>query len=185
MNLGFEIHTSRAIGRQLLRHSSIKPQEFSQRYESVTSFEEVELRGAHKSNRQSSSEGFDPIIESVLASSLVEDHLESTSNLYEKLVKGGVAREQARLVLPETATSKLYMNGSLRSWITFLNVRLHDTTQKEARLIAEEIKKVLVEQAPIISEAFFNYEAENDIHFLERIVLEKFGVYQQVLLNGK
>jgi thymidylate synthase (FAD) len=196
VNLGFEIHTSRDIGRQLLRHSSINPQEFSQRYETVTEIEPIELRAAHKSNRQSSSEVFDPKVSmtdyfagyipmtEVKASDMVKGFIESTQEFYDALLDAGVAKECARGILPGAATSKLFMNGTLRSWITFLNVRLHDTTQKEARLIAEAIAEVVRKECPIITKAFYNYEAENNIHFLERVVLEKYKVYETVL-NSK
>jgi thymidylate synthase (FAD) len=174
VNLGFEIETSRAIGRQLIRHSSIHPQEHSQRYEAVTSYELLELRGGHDNNRQSSSEHHDPQIGMELASSLIEYHLEDTNRLYKKLVDNGVARECARGILPETATSKLYMNGTLRSWITFLNVRLHETAQLEAREIAQGIRDVILEECPVISEAFLNFHNAEKVHFLDQLVLNKY-----------
>jgi len=184
VNLGFEIHTSRDIGRQLIRHSSINPQEFSQRYEKVTDMEDIELRSAHKNNRQSSSNVFDPMMsDGMKASDAVSSHISATEQLYKDLLSHDVARECARGIMPGAATSKLYMNGTLRSWITFLNVRLHDTTQKEARMIAEAIADVLREECPITSKAFYNYNAANNIHFLERVVLEKYKVYDSILSN--
>lgn len=189
-NLGFEIETSRDIGRQLIRHSSIHPQEFSQRYEKAIGIEDIELRAQCDNNRQSSSEVFDPEITSPYYPNFKEGSLEvikycflQTEMLYDKLLEAGVARECARGILPGATTSKLNMNGTIRSWITFLNARLHDTAQKEARDIAEAIKNAFIEQCPIIAKTFFNFETHGNIHVLERIVLEKYGVYNKIIEN--
>ena len=206
-HLGFEITTSRAMGRELLRHYSIHPQEVSQRYKEITEFEDIEIRVQSKSNRQSSTEVFDPIVDleakdlldsyydlvplegeltqeqlngAQYASGLIEDTLEDIKQSYAKLLNAKVARESARFILPEAATTMLHMQGSVRSWITMLNVRLHQTAQKEIRLIAEVIKDELIKQCPIISKALYNFEDAYDIHILERIILEKYKVYSQV-----
>jgi len=183
VNLGFMIECSRAIGRQILRHA-FNPQEFSQRYSVVETYEPFDLMKQAKNNRQSSSEIVDDWTPFV-ANQSVKD---SFAN-YEKLIKNGVSRETARNVLPECSMSKIYINGTLREYITYLNVRLHKHTEKKHRDVAEEIKKVFIEKCPIISEAFFNFESHEDIHILERLVLEKFGVYQSVVfvkdLNSK
>lgn len=191
-NLGFYIETSRAMGREILRHWSIHPTEFSQRYSSNISMEGIELRIQSKSNRQSSTEVFNPTIEIKTFSGNGENHINDantmlnahkkfTSNLYNALLEQNVARETARFILPETTSTQIYLNGTIRSWITFLNARLHQTAQKEIRLIAEQIRDVLIEQCPIISKSLFNFENAYEIHILERIVLEKYKVYQQVI----
>lgn len=172
-NIGFEIETSRAIGLELIRHFSIKPQQYSQRYSESIEVEEVELRLQSESNRQSS---IDKIDNGIL-DCFVEETIRVSTNAYKTLIKNGVAREVARFVLPEIARTKLYMNGSIRSWITFLNVRLHNTAQKEIRLLAEEIKNGLMLECPIICNALYNFEDSYNIHILERLILEKHGVY--------
>jgi len=176
-NLTFEINTSRAMGRELLRHWSIKPQEFSQRYSSVQSFEDIELREQAKNNRQSSVN----IIESKYLNDEVAEHLENTQTLYQRLLNHGVAKESARFILPEASSTKLIMNGGIREWVTTLNQRLHKTAQKECRLIAEDVRDILIQECPIISEALFNFELADEIHILDRLILEKYGMFEEVL----
>ncbi|XAI95748.1 thymidylate synthase [Dolichospermum phage Dfl-JY23] len=190
-NLIFEIVTSRAIGRELLRHWSIRPQEFSQRYAEITKFEEIEIRKQSKNNRQSSTEVFDPVIVSddkldiqIKASDLIRDALEICENNYKLLLEAGVARESARFISPEAARTRLIMNGTIREWITTLNQRLHHTAQKECRLIAEIIRDFLLMECPIICKALYNFEHAYDIHILDRVTLEKFGVFKLVKENG-
>lgn len=167
INFTFEIETSRAIARQILRHSSIKPQEHSQRYSDKVEFEEVELRREHPTNRQSSSETFNPVISRnedgeilMKGNELVELALQCAADSYEALLKAGVAKEQARMILPECTKSIISMNGTLRSWLSFLNVRLNEYTQKECRLIAEEILLILKKELPNV---FSNIDTENGL----------------------
>ena len=156
INFTFEIETSRSIGRQLLRHFSIKPQEHSQRYSDKVGFEPIELRMEHPTNRQSSTDVFDPMIEAnydtiqedVLASDAIGEHLKAVEDLYFALLDSGVAKECAREILPGCTTTIITMNGSLRSWLAFLNVRLDHHTQKEARLIAGIIAEELAKELP-------------------------------------
>lgn len=157
-SITFEIETSRAMGRQLLRHQA-KFQEFSQRYSEVTSFEPFELRKQADKNRQSSTEVFDPGVwkdgwtGGVLASEAIDDLLGQCKDLYDELISNGVAKESARFILPECAKTTMYMTNNLRNWIHFLQVRDDDHAQKEVRDIAIEIKKVLKEYFPIVSKA--------------------------------
>lgn len=174
-NLTFEIETSRAIGRELLRHS-IQKQELSQRYSEVNQFEPIELRIQSKSNRQSSTE----IIQDEDVNTLVNNHLELTNNIYQELLNQGVSRETARFILPETTQTKLITNGSIREWITTLNQRLHKTAQKECRLVAEAIRDIFISECPIISEALFNFECAYEVHILDRLVLEKYKVFREL-----
>jgi thymidylate synthase ThyX len=88
------------------------------------------------------------------------------------------------MLLPETTQTKIIFNGTLREWITTLNQRLHKTAQKEIRLVAQAIRDEFIKQCPIISEALYNFEDAEDIHIMDRLVLEKFGVYEMVKQNG-
>jgi thymidylate synthase (FAD) len=155
----FEIETSKAIGIQLIRHRSFSFQEFSQRYQDVnkagdTMFEPIELREQCEDNRQSSTEVINPKLENeMMANTAIEQHLNQSHKLYNQLLEAGVAREQARMVLPLATTTKIHMTGSIRSWVHFLELRDDEHAQKEIQLIAKEIKKYFKEQFPIISEA--------------------------------
>lgn len=175
-HLGIEITTSLSMGREYLRHSSIHPQEFSFRYSESFETEPIELRTQCKNNRQSSVE----LIDNKINNWLVKICLNFCLFVYKFLIKVGVSRETARFVLPNAMTTKLHMEGSIRSWITLLNARLHETAQKEARLIAQEIRDILIEQCPLISKALYNFEYAEQVHILERIVLEKYKVFDVV-----
>ena len=150
INFTFEVETSRAIARQWLRHSSIKPQEHSQRYSDRVLFEDIELRKEHPTNRQSSMEIFNPLIgySENRASKMIGAHLENTEKLYKDLIEAGVAKECARMILPECTTTTLTFNGSLRSWLSFLNVRLNNHSQKEIVVLAEKVLEILKEEMP-------------------------------------
>lgn len=153
-----EVITSRGIAQQILRHRSFSFQEFSQRYAEVTDFEAVQLRKSGTTNRQSSLEVFDPIIDgNVEASRLIEAHLKESEDLYKSLLKAGVAKECARFVLPLTTQTRLYMKGSIRSWLTYLNVRLDTHTQIEHRQIAVKIANIITSEFPKISKALNNF----------------------------
>lgn len=144
-----EIKTSRAIAAQILRHRSFSFQEFSQRYSNVTNIEPIELRKQAESNRQSSEE----VISDTVINNVVKFAIDHAVQTYEKLINSGVAREVARLVLPLASESTLYMKGSVRSWIHYLSVRCEQDTQKEHRLIANQIKTIFAEQFPTVAEA--------------------------------
>ena len=156
----FEIETSKAIGIQLIRHRSFSFQEFSQRYQDVnrldTIFEPIELRSQCEDNRQSSTEVINPLLSNgVSSSSAIKVHLQRSHQLYNELLEVGVAREQARMVLPLATTTKIHMTGSIRSWIHFLELRDDEHAQKEIQMVAKEIKKHFKEQFPIISGALW------------------------------
>ena len=158
VNIGFEVVTSRAISAQILRHWSIKPQEFSQRYAEVVEIEPIEIRMQGATNRQSSEDVFDPIINlkslgSMLASEAINDLLKLTKEMYVALLEAGVARECARMILPMASQTTLYLNGSVRSWIHFFQQRKSLHTQKEHRVIANAISDIFATHFPIISEA--------------------------------
>ena len=149
VNFSFEIETSRAIGRQLLRHASIRPQEHSQRYSNRVLFEPIELRREDKVNRQSSTEVFNPIIQdNVEASRVINMFLLSAESLYEQLLEAGVAKECARMILPECTTTTMTFNGTLRSWLSLLNVRCDHHSQKECQDIATLVGEILEKEMP-------------------------------------
>ena len=155
----FEIETSKAIGIQLIRHRSFAFQEFSQRYQDVNHlgdiFEPIELREQCEDNRQSSTEIINPMIPveggSLSASDTISTFLGSAHKLYNQLLEAGVAREQARMVLPLATTTKIHMTGSIRSWIHFLELRDDGHAQKEIQDVAKAIKRIFINEFPIIS----------------------------------
>jgi len=169
----FEIETSKAIGIQLIRHRSFSFQEFSQRYQDVNRlgdiFEPIELRGQCEDNRQSSTEIIDPNLYRevglhgkeipVKASKVISNHLRNAHDLYNDLLEAGVAREQARMILPLATTTKIHMTGSIRSWVHFLELRDDSHAQKEIQLVAQEIKRIFIREFPIISNAL-KYEVK-------------------------
>jgi thymidylate synthase (FAD) len=163
VDMTVEIVTRRSIAAQILRHKSFSFQEFSQRYSSATNVQDIELRKQAEKNRQSSAEPFDPIIfktpednwddNTRHASQAVSEFLQSSMKLYVELIDAGVAREVARDILPLATESRLYMKGSLRSWIHYLELRTLEDTQKEHRDIANGIRDIFTQNFPSISEA--------------------------------
>ena len=161
-----EINTTRDIARQILRHRSFSFQEFSQRYADASllgDMVERECRFQDNKNRQNSLPCDDDSkimfwVDAQKAVSYV------ATRTYEAALAQGIAKEQARALLPEGLTpSRLYVNGTLRSWITYLQTRLDQSTQKEHRIIAKQVLDELVKVAPITMSAFFpevQYEKE-------------------------
>lgn len=149
-----EIKTSRAIAAQILRHRSFSFQEFSQRYADAPGMEPVEIRRQASKNRQSSTEVMDWFELDVS----VPRVLEYLQTAYDTLIKNGAARECARMVLPLATSTTLYMKGSVRSWIHYMQVRRDEHTQKEHRLIADEIWKLFAKQFPVIATAIEDTE---------------------------
>lgn len=125
----------------------------SQRYSEITDFEPIKIRKAGSTNRQSSLEEFDPIMYGGYASELINQHIQESEVLYRDLLDAGVAKECARFVLPLTTQTRLYMKGSIRSWIHYLQVRLEESTQLEHRQVAAEIYSIFEQQFPTISRA--------------------------------
>ena len=156
INFSFEVETNRAIARQWLRHSSLKPQEHSQRYSDKVIFENIELRKEDKINRQSSTEVFNPIVEGnydtiqedIQADILIGDLLKQIEEAYQGLIEAGVAKECARMILPECTQTTLTFNGSLRSWLSFLNVRCDHHAQKEIQELATMVGEILEQEMP-------------------------------------
>ena len=145
-----EIITSKAIGIQLLRHRSFTFQEFSQRYAVVEKMEPVELRLQADKNRQSSTDVLD---ENEMEYGLLNITIKRSLDAYKMLLNAGIARECARFILPMCTQTTLYMTGSIRSWIHLIQLRDDSHAQKEAQLIAKEIKQIFNKQFPIIAKA--------------------------------
>jgi len=142
-----EIKTSRAIAAQILRHRSFSFQEFSQRYSVAQDLEEVQLRKQAEKNRQSSTDEFTD----GLFLAKVREHLGRSVSLYNEAIKLGVAKESARLLLPLTTETTMYMSGTIRSWVHYIDLRSKEDTQKEHRDIAESCRDIFVEHFPNIS----------------------------------
>ena len=158
-----QIDTTRDISRQILRHRSFSFQEFSQRYEDVTKLGDMverDCRLQDSTNRQNSLECQDEELKS-LWSALECDVWDLAINSYDMALKQGIAKEQARALLPEGLTpTRMYMTGTIRSWIHYIQVRADETTQKEHRVIAEQVLQVLREAAPVTAAAFFGEEGK-------------------------
>lgn len=154
MNL--EINTTRGIAAQILRHRSFNFQEFSQRYADTTllsnSIPLFELRRQDIKNRQNSIDDISDEIKSKWTSE-IRQHFAKSKAIYDGMIKDGIAKESARFVLPLATPTRLYMNGSVRSWIHYINLRSANGTQKEHMIIANECKRIFTEQLPITSEA--------------------------------
>ena len=151
-NMCVEIQTSRAIAAQILRHRSFSFQEFSQRYSKATEMEPLELRAPAEKNRQSSSE----IVQDEYFNKMAAAFLEGSKQMYDQLIAAGVAKECARMILPLNTQTTMYMNGSIRSWIHYIDLRTDVSTQLEHREIALKIKDIFKQQFPTIAEAAWN-----------------------------
>lgn len=148
VDVTFEIVTRRSIAAQILRHKSFSFQEFSQRYSTVTEIQPIEMRRQGKTNRQSSEE---PIPDFMLEKD-IEQHFINSKMLYDKLLNHGISRETARDVLPLSTETTMFMKGSVRSWIHYLELRCSPDTQREHRIIADDIKSIFVNNFPNISD---------------------------------
>ncbi len=157
VDMTVEVETSRAIAAQILRHWSFSFQEFSQRYAEVTDMEPVMLRKQAETNRQSSVE----TIDDKMINLIVENHIKASKDVYKFLLNNGAAKECARMVLPLTTQTKIYMKGSIRDWIHYLETRCGTHTQLEHRLVAFEIKKIFMDKFPMISKAL-DYHVYNE-----------------------
>ena len=151
-----EIETTRAIAAQILRHRSFTYQEFSQRYADSSLLGKVipipELRRQDDKNRQNSIDDLDPFVVQNLELQM-QTLFDSSMALYQQMLERGVAKECARNVLPLCTPTKIYMTGSCRSWIHYINLRSANGTQKEHMDVALACKEVFKEQFPSVSEA--------------------------------
>jgi thymidylate synthase (FAD) len=151
-----EINTTRGLAAQILRHRSFTFQEFSQRYADATLLAEdipaFELRRQDTKNRQNSIDDISDETK-VKWNTKIREHFSKAKAIYDGMVADGIAKECARFVLPLATPTRLYVSGSVRSWIHYIELRSSNGTQKEHRLIAEETKKIFSEQLPTVAEA--------------------------------
>jgi thymidylate synthase (FAD) len=152
VNFTVEIQTSRAIAAQILRHRSAVFQEFSQRYAEAVDFEVYPARRQDNKNRQNSiddmSEGDKEWFEAI------QLHNNDTAMIYyQEALRRGIAKEQARFLLPLSTQTTLYMTNNVRNWIHYIDLRTKNGTQLEHKEIAEEIKKIFIKEFPAISTA--------------------------------
>ena len=155
-NAVVEVDTTRAISAQMIRHRSFTFQEFSQRYADVRELpapDVPELRSPHPTNRQSSVPftGTDTL-KSILENRIAH-HFQEGLDLYADLMESGVAKEVARDVLPLSMPTRLYINGTIRSWIHYLEARTYEGAQKEHREVALAIRDVLAPELPVLARA--------------------------------
>ena len=153
-----EIETTRGLAAQILRHRSFTFQEFSQRYADTSLMTKgsliplPELRRQDLKNRQNSTDDLDPDKVKMLEKEIAQ-HFHDAQDLYRYMIDMGVAKECARFVLPLAVPTRLYMSGSVRSWIHYIDLRSNHGTQKEHKVIAEECREIFKEQLPVVSEA--------------------------------
>ena len=151
-----EINTTRGLAAQILRHRSFTFQEFSQRYADSSLLDDIipipELRRQDTKNRQNSTDDLDPRLAHDYEIG-IRKHFENAMWLYKDMLKNGVAKECARFVLPLATPTRIYMTGSCRSWIHYIDLRSGHGTQKEHMDIANDCKQIFVEQFPIVSQA--------------------------------
>ena len=159
-NMCVEIETTRAISPQILRHRSFSFQEFSQRYADTNELGSAvipHLRRQDNKNRQNSIDDLSP---ELIASYYrrISQICEDAEHLYREMISNGVAKECARSILPLSTQTRLFMNGTLRSWIHYLQLRTDNGTQLEHQQIAQQIKQIFCEQFPVIGQAVFQEE---------------------------
>jgi len=151
-----ELNTTRGIAAQVLRHRSFTYQEFSQRYADSSLLAEKislpELRRQDTKNRQNSIDDIDPFVVQKYEM-LMQQHFKEAMNLYKKMLDDGIAKECARFVLPLAVPTKIYMTGSVRSWIHYIDLRSANGTQKEHMDLALGAKEIFCEQFPAVAEA--------------------------------
>ena len=151
-----EINTSLAIATQILRHRSFTFQQFSQRYADSTKLQvEIpvpELRRQDTKNRQNSTDDL-PADVSISFNVKIEEHFKQAIEIYQDMLNAGVAKESARFVLPQATQTRLYMSGSVRSWIHYIDLRSAHGTQSEHKQIAEQCKCIMASEFPTIASA--------------------------------
>jgi len=150
-----EINTTRGLAAQILRHRSFTYQEFSQRYADSNLLGEIELpelRRQDTKNRQNSIDDLDPAVVEKLEKQM-NTLFSSSLALYNQMLESGVAKECARFVLPLATPTRIYMSGSVRSWVHYIDLRSGHGTQKEHMDIANACKTIFTEQFPTVSEA--------------------------------
>ena len=155
-SMTLEIETTRGLAAQILRHRSFTFQEFSQRYADSSLLAETislpELRRQDTKNRQNSIDDIDPFVRQEFQIKM-QRHFEEGMKLYKEMLDASIAKECARFVLPLACPTRIYMTGSVRSWIHYIDLRSAHGTQKEHMDIANECRDIFKESFPIVSEA--------------------------------
>ncbi len=155
-SMTLEIETTRGLAAQILRHRSFTYQEFSQRYADTKLLDDniplPKLRKQDLKNRQNSTDDLDEFIVQDFELEMTK-LFESSMDLYNRMLESGVAKECARFVLPLATPTRLYMTGSCRSWVHYINLRSAHGTQKEHMDIAEKCREIFIEKFPNVSEA--------------------------------
>jgi thymidylate synthase (FAD) len=155
-HMTLEIETNRGIAAQILRHRSFTFQEFSQRYADTNLITDhiphPDLRRQDEKNRQNSTDDLEGYLKLKLQGEIAE-HFAAASALYKRLLQAGVAKECARFVLPLATPTRIYMTGSCRSWLHYIDLRSAHGTQKEHMVIAEQCREIFKEQFPTVAEA--------------------------------
>jgi len=155
-HMTIEINTTRGLAAQILRHRSFTFQEFSQRYaDSSLLGDEIplfEIRRQDEKNRQNSIDDVDPFLIQKYEVK-IKKHFKQAMKIYQEMLKDGIAKECARFVLPLATPTRLYMTGSIRSWIHYIDLRASHGTQKEHTEIVNQIKSIFVDELPVVSEA--------------------------------
>ena len=155
-HMTLEIETTRGLAAQILRHRSFTYQEFSQRYADSSLLDEhipvPELRRQDTKNRQNSIDDIDPHTRQKYEI-LLYSHFDRSMELYKEMLDAGIAKECARFVLPLATPTRLYMTGSVRSWVHYIELRSGHGTQKEHMDIANECKRIFSEQFPVVAKA--------------------------------
>ena len=160
VNMCVEIETTRSIAVQILRHRSFSFQEFSQRYARVIDLPPVpELRRQDEKNRQNSIADLDPVMVNTLQYDAMKLYADA-NRLYQRMLDCGVAKECAREVLPISTPTRMYMNGTIRSWLHYCDLRTSNGTQREHAKIAAQVQDLLYEHLPNVSEAMWSRELE-------------------------
>jgi thymidylate synthase (FAD) len=151
-----EIETTRGLSPQILRHVSFRYQEFSQRYADSSLLDDtipmIDLRRQDTKNRQNSIDDIDQFVKQEFEIK-IRKHFDDGMKLYKEMLDANIAKECARFVLPLATPTRMYMTGSVRSWIHYIALREKSGTQKEHMDIAKECKKIFVEQFPTCAEA--------------------------------
>jgi len=154
VNMCVEIETTRSVAAQILRHRSFSFQEFSQRYAVAERAQPTNIRRQDKSNRQNSIDNVDPytVQDFQVKQSLLFD---MSYKLYDEMLQAGIAKECARDVLPLATPTRMYMNGTLRSWLHYCDLRCGNGTQKEHKDIADQCKLLVKEAYPVVYDAMW------------------------------
>ena len=169
-HMTLEINTTRAIAAQILRHRSFTFQEFSQRYaDSSLLGDQIplpELRRQDTTNRQKSIDDLDPFVKQKYEI-LMQHHFSDAMRIYKEMLDAGVAKECARMILPMAVPTRIYMTGSVRNWIHYIDLRTGHGTQKEHMDIAELCKQIFICQFPVVSKALDWCDEECDCNDIQ------------------